>query len=644
MNMLSNHAIFISICILTAIATCAFAIAVKGIYFYGHKTDNQLIINAAACAEQWGTLSGMHKFAHAKAHMKEFAVFALAFMQRLLRDTHSDYPLVVLCSISNAVSAVLIYAIAAHFWGIGVALLLFFIFTFSFWPPLIALWGGVVAVAQAVALGAIYCLQLAEAGSLINRLAWYSGAGVMLALVIFSSASSRKYLPLIAAAFFWSLRGEFFGHHEEGISTSVWIIVVVVGALTMGTVLFKMLNRQLMERIYTNRAGNLLNSLIKNHSRSLDEYMGIMDRITETLTKIIFLITAYLLINVLLTQSDMYWSAHVALLTGFCCTVFIFVFPNIKQALSGFYIYSQYGKPLWRSRFYGYRDFFSSIRHPIPEDMRGAGWLWVLRYLYLMIPVPLCLYMLGIGLMVYDHIFLFHFDQAMTVLIVILLSLSPVLMAEASKAVQVGRSYFPAFLGILFLIGFSFYSVVPGLEPVTGKAFWSAAWILVAGSLIVNMVIFYTDILPGRLAVNRLVGILNKHGIKKFYTYDTAYNEVFIHCIPQEVKKNFDIHFLKSIKEVNESYVVVPPLNAKGSLMSDFPLARHASNIFKQDIDLDAMIESKSIESKAIACLPSMSSSRIWVHEAEVPSYRDLILKEITPMDFYRGKAWVLKV
>ncbi len=643
MNALSDHSIFIFICVLTAVVTLAFAVAVKGIYFYGRKTDNHAIINAAACAGQWGTLSGMHQFANAKAHMKEFAVVVLALMQRLLRDRHSDYSLVVLCAVCNAVSAVFIYLIALHYWGVKIALLLFILFIFSFWPFLIALWGGVVAVAQAVALGAIYCLQSAETGTGMDKLAWYGAAGVMLALVIFSSASSRKYLLLIAAAFFWSLRGEFLQYHEEG-AISGWVVVILAGALGAGGLLFKVKSQPLMEMIYTRRAPAFLNRLINNRDRPLSEYRTIMDKIAAGLMKVVILAAAYLLVNVLLTQSALYWSAHAAALIGFGLTVFIFTFPHVKQSLWGYYLYSQYGKPLWRSRFYSYRDFFASIGHPVPDDMRGGGWPWVLRYLHLMVPVPLYLYAVGLGLLVFAGAFTFRLDHVLAGGAMIILSLSPVLMAELSKAVQVGRSYFPAFLGMLSLIGFAFYTALPVLDPLGQRALWAAAWSLAAVSLIMNMVIFLTDVLPSRLSVNRLVRLLRQHGVKKFYTYDTAYNEVFVHCMPEKVKKEFDIHFIKSITDVQQGYVVVPPANTKGAMMSDFPLAQRLANTFDEDTHLNAMIESRAIETKAFAWLPSMSSSRIWLHEAEVPSFRHFILKEITPMDFYRGRAWVLKI
>jgi len=621
-----NALLFVT-CVLSAAAIfAAFAVAARGIYFYGRSTDNHQIIQAAASAEQWRTLSGMHKFSGGKAHMKEFAVAALAVTQRFLRDKHSDYPLVFLCLACNTVSAILIYLIALRYWGVEAALLLFVLFISSFWPFLIALWGGVVAVAQVVALAAVYCLQMAQAG---GNLLWYGAAGVMLALVLFSSASSRKYLPLVAAAFFWSLRGEFF---REGIGTPV--IIVLVAVLAAAGMLIKTQGRRLMKMIYTKEGPAFLGRLINNRNRSLDEYMAIMERATSALLKVIAMAIAYVLVSAVLTRSVVYWSAHAALLLGFAVTVFLFVFPNVKQALSGYYMYSQYGKPLWRSRFYTYREFFASIGHPIADDMRGAGWPWLWRYFHLMTPVPLYLCVAGIGLLVFNQVVDFSPMRALGALAVIVLSLSPILMAESSKAVQVGRSYFPAFLGMLFLIGCVFHG--PSL-------LWPVVWLLVAVGAFINAAVLWKDVLPSRMAVNRLVDLLRQKGIKQFYTYDTIYNDVFVHCMPEDVRKEFDIRLIKSINEVKDGYVVVPPVNCKGAMMSDFPIARHSDNTF-EDAPLNAMIESKKIENRALAWLPSMNSSRIWVHEAEVSSFRHLILKEITPMDFYRGRAWVLKI
>ena len=644
MVMLNEQSIGLIVCCLTSLVTAAFAIAVRGVFYYAHRTDNQLIVNAAAKAEQWGSISGMHRFSHGKAHMKEFAVVALAFMQRLLKDRQSDYALIVLCAFANALSAMLIYFIATDYWGSFIGLLLFTIFMFSFWPHMIALWGGVVAVAQAVALVGIYCVQLAEASIGIGQILWYGMAGVMTALVVFSSASSRKYLPLMLAAFFWSLRSEVHSWHWSSVAPTIGIVIAMIIGLGAITIILNTRSRRLTEMVYASKAPEFLNRLIKNRQRSLDEYLVITDQVTAAVTKRICLVMAYCLVGVVCIPSPLFWLAHAVGFCAFCCTVFVFIFPNLKQALSGYYIYSQYGKPIWRSRFYIYKEFFASIGRPVADDMRGGGWLWVLKYMHLMVPVVLYLYVAGIVLWAVGLLKTFHMQDAFGGVAMILLSASPILMAELSRAVQVGRSYFPSLSGLLVLIGFTFHTALPWLGHDGEMFLWAASGILAAAGSVINIALFLNDVLPSRMSVNNLVQFLRKNSIKEFYTFDTRYNDVFVDCMPNAVKQDFNIHFIKSINEVKEGYVVVPPVNAKGLLMSDFIQARRSSNVFEDDPCLEEMIASNSIEHKACACFPSMSSSRFWVHEAEVPSYRNLILNEITSMDFYRGRAWVLKI
>jgi len=43
-----------------------------------------------------------------------------------------------------------------------------------------------------------------------------------------------------------------------------------------------------------------------------------------------------------------------------------------------------------------------------------------------------------------------------------------------------------------------------------------------------------------------------------------------------------------------------------------------------------------------VASFKTFGTSRIWLNDSEVPSYRELILKEITEDDRWRGRAWIL--
>ena len=76
--------------------------------------------------------------------------------------------------------------------------------------------------------------------------------------------------------------------------------------------------------------------------------------------------------------------------------------------------------------------------------------------------------------------------------------------------------------------------------------------------------------------------------------------------------------------------------------MYDSPLAKSHDKAFRQDPLLNYMIETKTIRDYALTSFKTFGTSRYWIHEAEVPSYRYLILNEITNDDFSRGHAWLL--
>ena len=136
---------------------------------------------------------------------------------------------------------------------------------------------------------------------------------------------------------------------------------------------------------------------------------------------------------------------------------------------------------------------------------------------------------------------------------------------------------------------------------------------------------------------------LQKFHIRKFYTHDTPYNDSFVRSIPPDIRKNFDIGYIDTIENLKEGYVVVPGTNSCSSIMYDYPVARSTNRKFERDPWLNGMIESKAIRRHAKASFKTFGTSRIWVHEGEVPSYRDLILREITDEDRWRGYAWLLK-
>ena len=64
---------------------------------------------------------------------------------------------------------------------------------------------------------------------------------------------------------------------------------------------------------------------------------------------------------------------------------------------------------------------------------------------------------------------------------------------------------------------------------------------------------------------------------------------------------------------------------------------------YQKDKDLNKLYENIRIEDTALSKIMTMGSSKYYVHESEVTSYRELILKQIQSQDRWRGYAWILQ-
>jgi hypothetical protein len=154
--------------------------------------------------------------------------------------------------------------------------------------------------------------------------------------------------------------------------------------------------------------------------------------------------------------------------------------------------------------------------------------------------------------------------------------------------------------------------------------------------------VFLDDILPARMAGAHLLTALRKLGINNIYTYDTPYNAAFLGCLPEEEHRKLTIQYIDSVKNIKDGYVVIPGTNAKALNMCDSPLARRTSNEFEPDPFLEKLIATKEIKKSALASFKTFGTSRFWGHENEVPSYREIILNEVSALDRWRGRAWIL--
>ena len=225
----------------------------------------------------------------------------------------------------------------------------------------------------------------------------------------------------------------------------------------------------------------------------------------------------------------------------------------------------------------------------------------------------------------------------------VVLSLSPVLFAELNGAPQIGRAYFPAFIGFLILIGQACFQFEQRIGFVEQRVFWMCIIAFVFVSTVWNLRVFLTDVWPARMAGTWLTRKLKSLGIEKFYTYDTPYNDAFVNVLDPEVHQKFDVQFIRSLSEVREGYVVVPGTSAKALNMEGQDVAIQQGD-FNLDPALTRMIETKLITRYAVASFKTMGTSRTWVQDMDITTYRDLILREITEADRWRGRGWILDV
>ncbi len=519
----------------------------RGITFFGANTDNEKQIRAAARAGRWVWPSDMHKYAQGKAYLRDVGVLGVAVMQRLLKDRTSAYPLTVLCAIAHGVCAVLLFLVARVYWSLPVACLAFVLYVSSFWPYQIVLAGGYHVLAQMFLLACVFCLQRAPA-ELPGSFFWYGVSGVATGLMLFSSASGRKFIPLIFGAFLFSLR----------------------------------------------------------HARSFD--------------------------SVLL--------AALGMVLGAGAVAVLLTAPNFLANIRGYLIYWNISQVA--CHFLSYRDHFARRGRPLPKDMRGAGVPWIGRFFWRIVPFHSAGGVLALGGLTYACFGIgFEGGEIFKSLGIILLSCSPVLYGELTRAPQIGRAYFPGFIGLLLLISVATFQLDQVLSSHGRSIFWLCISFAVGMSAIWNLRVFFNDVWPSRMAPAWLARALGRLGVKTFYTYDTPYNNSLVKVLPPEVQQRYGIQTIQTLAEVKQGFVVVPGTSAKSVTMEGEEVAI-AHGDFVLDPVLNELLRSRRIGEFAVASFKTLGSSRIWVHESEVTSYRDLILKEISEEDRWRGRAWIL--
>lgn len=633
---------FVLVSLAAALVGWAVSRLTRDITFFGANTDNALQARAAARLRLGDWPSSIHALTYSRAPMKVFFVLMLAPVQRLLRDRDGERPLVVLCILSNCLSAVLVFLVAQAYWGPRAAYLGALLFLLSLWPWQLALHGGPICLSLTCFLASVFLVQqAAEGGS--SFLVWYALAGLAASLTQFSSSSARKFLPLFAAAFFWSQRGAFSLRAPKAQWTEPDVIglSILTGLAVLGLALVVVgwRRRGIVEAACDGRGPRWLRGVVAVTGQvDLDRHQRRAGELVWVAGKWWAIVTVYVLGCLALSPEPTFYAAQAVVVAGFAVGGLWLTYPDVLKNLRLYFSFVNASKRQL-TRFPVYRAFFERSGTPIPPEMRGAGLRWVVRYFRRIAPVESGLYVIAVSLLAaVTAIEGARPAEIARLAGLVVLSVSPIAVAELTGAPQIGRTYFPGLVGLLIAIT----AAASRLSERGGDGVFLPVAIAVIGLTAGwNGRVFLTDVWPARMAPAWLAWTLRERGITTFYTYDSPYNDALVGSLPRHVRERFHIRFITDLRDVREGYVVVPGTSAKAFNMESQQYAIEHGD-FDEDGLLTELLRSRAIERYAVASFETFGTSRIWAQESEVTSYRDLILRDIGEEDRWRGRAWIL--
>ncbi len=610
------------------------------IQFLGHRynrptwSDNEIMVYAARHAGTWRWPSDMHKMGLRYTHMKDVTILLIALFQRIMGDKNGPRPLIAAFSFPIPVTTVLVYLLGTAFWSSGVGLFVSLIYLSCIWPWQLSLFGGHLNVATMFVMLGFWAITYGYLFFMPWLNIWLIVAGIFFGCMFFSSASWFRFIPMIMAILF------YVQHPNPGIYKSLRGLTAIMASnysplihvwgvitLAIGLILLWASYSKLISAAYRFKW-----PLISNKAR---ERYTVSEYKRRTLNKIITLsywvgaLYALFMIFIFIVGVDI--SKFIFL--GFAPVFLILMFPNF---ISNIQHYMEYVYGAFVVMDTGFRTM-AAIGHPDYKNIskRGAGFKWIPRLYWRMIPIHA---VMTLGLTATSTILIaLHIYQLpwLAFIFIVLTGFSPILWAELTGAVQIGRPYASGLTGFLILIGFGAFVIVPHLNH---PLIWAGvAWLITATY---NLYIFTSDVFPARMVSANLLTTLRKLNIKEFSTYDTYYNYSFIGVIDPDAIKKFKIHYIKKMHEALPGWILVPPTSCKSTASSAAAGEPHLD--FTEDIFLNQLFETRQIEKIATAKFKSRGTSRIWPQEGEIASFRDLILHDISDYDRLRGHGWLI--
>src|SRR3989344_5032921 len=447
---------------LAAASSIIFSFMTKGVLYATPDTDNELMAYAAAQSHRWRWLSDLHKMGLGKTGMKDLTVILISVFQKIFRNKTDDHPYIALAGTAHAFSSLLVYFIASEYWDPAIALFLGLLYLFSVWNWQIALYGGHANVATMLVLLSVWFTQQTNNGLMWPGI-WLVAAGMMFCFAQFASASTIKYTPLFFGAIIFE-RYQIFIKGGDWLNTYPFIInsqlyklnIFVIIIFLLSILFLRLFYKKIVSAIYYGKAFGFLNKIISGKELFPIEhyFQHAKKRINQLAVWGLWAVVGFLL---LVNLVGLYY--FLLVMTGFIVGFLILTLPNIKKSFRYYFNFILETQIRRKTHFKSYIHYFAEKGLNTSRRTRGAGLAWLPKMFMRMIPFHTAIFIISVIGSLYAVPFLGGkiWINYTTTLLIIILSLSPIIWAEMTKAQQLSRSYSPGLTGMMLLIGYGAY-------------------------------------------------------------------------------------------------------------------------------------------------------------------------------------------
>ncbi len=283
--------------------------------------------------------------------------------------------------------------------------------------------------------------------------------------------------------------------------------------------------------------------------------------------------------------------------------------------------------------------------------IRGGG-EWIVKYFFVIMPVLLPGYLFAIVYLIVRSIKAKSPVSRLQMAGMIFLSVSAPLMAEIAQVAQYGANYFPAIVGIIMLVGYAIHvDRRDGLLAVFGQSGQErkitlkkslaviGLTLIMTAHIGINFYNFATDVYPCRMATTLLSRKLKELKIQKLYVHENQpHLQYFIFHLNPDMMKTVRFIPIKYIIQPDNSYILLPTITGDSIYTAATSSYVHYSN----DVFLAELVRKGRLANYSLTSFKTLANSRLWLHEEEILTYRNLILNHQFEDNDLLGRVWLL--